>query len=154
MFRSAGPLQVRDLPFVRFCIGRTFNAAAASLLLATGYELDMSAFTDYLPFAARDGWRDVVPIPQADPPNALVPIAYSEQCEHDCRWQAPEQELTDGTNTDRDAMDTFRAIVAKDELSERVLELTEVLIRINPGHFTVWWVLRDYGRQNCVLTHA
>ena len=39
---------------------------------------------------------------------------------------------------DRDAMDFFRAISAAEEHSERALELTEIIIRKNPAHYTVW----------------
>lgn len=39
---------------------------------------------------------------------------------------------------DRDAMDYFRAIAAKEEKSERALELTEIIVRMNPAHYTVW----------------
>ena len=35
-------------------------------------------------------------------------------------------------------MDTFRALVKVDEKSERTLEVTGVLIRINPGHYSIW----------------
>jgi protein farnesyltransferase/geranylgeranyltransferase type-1 subunit alpha len=35
-------------------------------------------------------------------------------------------------------MDTFRALVKKNEKSARGLEITEVLIRLNPGHFSIW----------------
>ncbi|WWD19103.1 hypothetical protein CI109_103561 [Kwoniella shandongensis] len=38
----------------------------------------------------------------------------------------------------RDAMDYFRAIAASGEKSERALELTETVIRMNPAHYTVW----------------
>jgi len=41
---------------------------------------------------------------------------------------------------DRDAMDYFRAISASGEKSERVLELTETIVRQNPAHYTVWYV--------------
>lgn len=37
-------------------------------------------------------------------------------------------------------MDTFRAIVQKDEKSTRGLTITEVLIRLNPGHYSIWCV--------------
>lgn len=37
-------------------------------------------------------------------------------------------------------MDYFRAAKAKGEKSERVLELTEAIIRLNPAHYTVWCV--------------
>ena len=35
----------------------------------------------YTPYALREGWSDLVPIKQDDAPNALVPIAYTEECE-------------------------------------------------------------------------
>ena len=38
-------------------------------------------------------------------------------------------------------MDYFRAISAKGEQSERVLELTETIIRQNPAHYTIWYVV-------------
>jgi hypothetical protein len=38
-------------------------------------------------------------------------------------------------------MDYFRAIAAEREYSERVLELTEEIIRRNPAHYTVWYVI-------------
>jgi protein farnesyltransferase/geranylgeranyltransferase type-1 subunit alpha len=37
-------------------------------------------------------------------------------------------------------MNYFRAIVSKGEQSERVLGLTEHIIRRNPAHYTVWYV--------------
>lgn len=40
----------------------------------------MAFSSDYIPFAARPGWSNLTPIPQADAPNALVPIAYTEKC--------------------------------------------------------------------------
>lgn len=63
-------------------------------------------------------WTDIQPIPQDDGPDPLVPIMYSEQY--------------------RTAMDYFRAVSASGEKSERVLELTETIIRMNPAHYTVW----------------
>lgn len=35
-------------------------------------------------------------------------------------------------------MDYFRAILQKEEYSERVLSLTEHIIRMNPAHYSVW----------------
>lgn len=35
-------------------------------------------------------------------------------------------------------MDYFRALAAKQERSERGLELTETIIRMNPAHYTIW----------------
>lgn len=37
-------------------------------------------------------------------------------------------------------MDYFRGVVAVQDRSERVLELTEAVIKMNPAHYTVWCV--------------
>ncbi|GAA6051353.1 hypothetical protein JCM3770_004497 [Rhodotorula araucariae] len=72
----------------------------------------------YVNWATKDGYTDLVPIPQDDAPNCLVPIAYDEMY--------------------RDCMDTFRALVARGEQSKRTLEVTQWIIRLNPGHYSVW----------------
>jgi protein farnesyltransferase/geranylgeranyltransferase type-1 subunit alpha len=48
---------------------------------------------------------------------------------------------------DKDATDYFRAIVASQERSERVLQLTEELIRLNPAHYTAWFVSSHLSLQ-------
>lgn len=64
-------------------------------------------------------WADVAPIPQDDGgPNPLAAIAYTEEYS--------------------EAMAYLRAVMAADEHSMRVLNLTEHIIRLNPGHYTVW----------------
>ena len=35
----------------------------------------------YMPYGERPEWQDVVPMPQQDAQNGLVPIAYSVECE-------------------------------------------------------------------------
>lgn len=50
--------------------------------------------------------------------------------------------MTAELTADRDSMDHFRAIAAAGEKSERALELTETIIRMNPAHYTVWYVER------------
>lgn len=62
-------------------------------------------------------WTDVEPIPQDDGPRPVVAIAY--------------------TDAFREAMDRFRAILAKDERSPRALELTSDVIALNPANYTV-----------------
>jgi hypothetical protein len=59
-------------------------------------------------------------------------------------------------------MDHFRALAAFGEKSERGLELTETIIRLNPAHYTVWWapivMLHDEANEkelsNANLTRA
>jgi protein farnesyltransferase/geranylgeranyltransferase type-1 subunit alpha len=36
-------------------------------------------------------------------------------------------------------MDYFRGVVAVKEHSERVLQLTEHIVRMNPAHYSVWY---------------
>ncbi|KAG8944701.1 CAAX geranylgeranyltransferase alpha subunit [Tulasnella sp. 424] len=69
-------------------------------------------------YSARPDWGDVTPIPQADDGKVLAPILYSQEY--------------------KEAMDYFRAILQKEEYSERVLGLTEHIIRMNPAHYSVW----------------
>ena len=72
-------------------------------------------------YSNSDQWQDVVPIPQDDGgPNPLAAIAYTEEYS--------------------EAMSYLRAIMADNEKSERVLGLTEDIIRMNPAHYTVWFV--------------
>ncbi|KAG0329128.1 CAAX geranylgeranyltransferase alpha subunit [Podila humilis] len=73
---------------------------------------------DDIPFYEKPEWADVVPIPQDDGPNPLVPIAYTK-----------EYSTT---------MDYFRAICRTQEQSERALELTKIVIELSPSHYTVW----------------
>jgi protein farnesyltransferase/geranylgeranyltransferase type-1 subunit alpha len=47
---------------------------------------------------------------------------------------------------DKDATDYFRGIVRSGEKSERVLALTEHIIRLNPAHYSAWSV------QSCPFT--
>ncbi|KAI4835412.1 protein prenylyltransferase [Aureobasidium sp. EXF-8845] len=64
-------------------------------------------------------WDDVVPLPQDDGgPNPLAAIAYTDEYS--------------------EAMSYLRAIMAKNEMSERALSLTEDIIDMNAAHYTVW----------------
>jgi protein farnesyltransferase/geranylgeranyltransferase type-1 subunit alpha len=61
----------------------------------------------------------VVPIPQAEGgPNPLAAIAYTDEYSQ--------------------ATSYLRAVMASNEMSERVLKLTEHVIGMNPAHYTVW----------------
>ncbi|KAF9101557.1 CAAX geranylgeranyltransferase alpha subunit [Mortierella sp. AM989] len=76
---------------------------------------------DEVPFYEKPEWADVVPIPQDDGPNPLVPIAYTKE-----------------SSLDSTTLDYFRAICRSEEQSERALELTKIVIELSPSHYTVW----------------
>lgn len=64
-------------------------------------------------------WADVVPLPPDDGfPNALATIAYTEEY--------------------AEASAYLRAVMAANEFSQRALDLTAHLIKLNPAHYTVW----------------
>ncbi|RDX56116.1 protein prenylyltransferase [Lentinus brumalis] len=63
-------------------------------------------------------WADVVPIRQYENVNPIAPIFYSEEY--------------------KDATDYFRGVLKTGEMSPRVLQLTERIIRMNPAHYTAW----------------
>lgn len=70
-------------------------------------------------YSDSEKWEDVVPIPQDDGgPNPLAAIAYTDEYS--------------------EAMSYLRAVMAENEKSKRVLELTGHIIRMNPAHYTVW----------------
>ncbi|KAK4992611.1 CAAX geranylgeranyltransferase alpha subunit [Elasticomyces elasticus] len=76
-------------------------------------------------------WADIEPIQQADQgPNPLAAIAYTDEY--------------------AEAMAYLRAVMARDEKSERVLRLTKDVIEMNPAHYTVWL----YRAQVLFATHA
>lgn len=67
-------------------------------------------------------WEDIIPLPQDEGgPNPLAAIAYTDEYS--------------------EAMSYLRAIMAKNEMSERALELTEDIIDMNAAHYTVWYIL-------------
>ncbi|KAF2645969.1 farnesyltransferas-like protein [Massarina eburnea CBS 473.64] len=64
-------------------------------------------------------WSDIEPLPQDDGGlHPLAAIAYADEYS--------------------EAMGYLRAVMAKNEFSQRVLGLTEHIISMNPAHYTVW----------------
>jgi len=76
----------------------------------------------FVPFSAREGWSDITPIKQDDGPNPVCQIAYSPEFS--------------------EVMDYFRAILQKDERSERALQLSSEVIECNPANYTAWYFRR------------
>ena len=70
-------------------------------------------------YESDERWTDVVPIPQDEGgPNPLAAIAYTDEYSQ--------------------AMSYLRAVMANDEKSMRIMDLTEHIIKMNPAHYTVW----------------
>ncbi|KAF8247438.1 protein prenylyltransferase, partial [Wilcoxina mikolae CBS 423.85] len=63
-------------------------------------------------------WEDIIPLPQDDGDQPLAQIAYTDEY--------------------TEAMSYLRAIMAKEEYSQRALEITEHITEMNPAHYTVW----------------
>ncbi|KAG6828819.1 hypothetical protein H0H92_006644 [Tricholoma furcatifolium] len=78
-----------------------------------------TSINDEIPlYSERPEWSDVTPLAQYEDPDPIAPIFYSAEY--------------------KDATDYFRGIVKTGEKSERVLELTEAIIRLNPAHYSAW----------------
>ncbi|RPA92146.1 protein prenylyltransferase [Choiromyces venosus 120613-1] len=69
-------------------------------------------------YALDPSWTDLVPLPQDDGEHPLAQIAYTEEYS--------------------EAMSYLRAIMAKNEYTPRVLQVTAHIIEMNPAHYTVW----------------
>jgi protein farnesyltransferase/geranylgeranyltransferase type-1 subunit alpha len=70
-------------------------------------------------------WKDVIPLPQDDlVPQPLVTIMY------------PEEYV--------EATSYLRAVMAANEMSPRVLDLTADVIRHSPAHYTVWYASHQF----------
>ena len=94
---------------------------------------------EYVPYSERPEWQDLTPIEQDDGSFApLAPILYGDECK--AIAQPIIYLLLITRPPDKDATNYFRAIVQKGEYSERVLEITEHIIRQNPSHYSVWSV--------------
>jgi len=78
--------------------------------------------SEWIPFSKRPEWDDVKPVPQDEGPYPICPIAYPVQF--------------------KETMDYFRAVMQKDERSERVLALTDEVIQQNSANYTAWYFRR------------
>jgi len=75
------------------------------------------------PIREDEDYADLTPIPQDDGPSPVVAIRYSQKF--------------------KEAHDYFRAILHKNEVSERALKLSERIIRLNAANYTAWQFRRE-----------
>ncbi|KAI0049176.1 protein prenylyltransferase [Auriscalpium vulgare] len=85
---------------------------------------------DSVPYSERPEWSDLTPVAQYENIQPLAPIFYN-----------PDY---------KDATDYFRGVVKTGELSPRVLDLTETIIRLNPAHYSAW----QYRYQTLIATKS
>lgn len=87
-------------------------------------------------YSDDSNWDDIVPLPQDDGgPNPLAAIAYTDEYS--------------------EAMSYLRAVMAKNEMSERALSLTEDIIDMNAAHYTVWYLhhLQPFNPQRSLVAN-
>lgn len=77
-------------------------------------------------------WNDIIPEPQEESEDAVVQIMYSEEC----------KKLFGCLSVVTMVMDYFRAILRKDERSQRALDLTSDVVRLNSANYTAWYFRR------------
>lgn len=90
-------------------------------------------------YASSPEWQDISPIPLNDgstyfsnlnPESSVDASASKEKVVPLVSISYPEEYV--------EATGYLRAVMARNEMSERALKLTEDVIALNPAHYTVW----------------
>lgn len=84
----------------------------------------------------RPEWKDIEPVELDEGPVPVVAIAYSDRCTS-CRAILFNALLIYFLKV-KDVFNYFRAVVLKNEISERVFDLTSDAVELNPANYTVW----------------
>jgi len=82
-------------------------------------------------------WDDVIPIAQDEGEGALAAIAYTDEYAEGILL-LPTMCSLQVRLTVRLAISYLRAVMASEERTPRVLDLTSHIISLNPAHYTVW----------------
>ena len=82
-------------------------------------------------------WADVTPIPLDDGSN-FYPVE-GQDASGDTNGTMPLATISYSEEY-TEAMSYLRAVMAANEMSDRALELTKDIIKMNPAHYTVWYV--------------
>lgn len=93
-------------------------------------------------YSSSPTWASITPIPLDDGSNYVSPSAgVTEVSEAQQQQQITPLATIAYTPEYEEATAYLRAVMAQDEMSDRALELTEDVIKLNPAHYTVWYVL-------------
>jgi protein farnesyltransferase/geranylgeranyltransferase type-1 subunit alpha len=94
----------------------------------------------YIFYRDRQEWSDVVPVELHEGPFPVVAIAYSDRCDYIyffCLLFISIYSIFVSFPV-KDIFNYFRAIVLKNEISERAFQLTSDALELNPANYTVW----------------